>query len=859
MSIVTEKMFANLRPDLAPPRDAAGGVIISPLLDSKEAVFGEHIYVLVDQWEASPAAVDRKTLEDAKAKLLSWKTSHPGALSHPPTIDAINQLVLRIDTLLGAAPIIIESESVQPQNVFERWLVQEKFPREMLRGTTEAEMRERWELKRSYFITRVIIKMLQDGSFDVRKLVPIGGDKVIIQNTATSGDMQAHETSYAVLAESAGAAIADIQESKIATEVAEKMKYDIALIDTVTSGYNTYFEANQSDTTIASAYSIAKEGGLQSTFSAWGFDTLDALPALIVNEQTLELDTEKLSKRLLMAAREIIKRGRRTRINNGVTKLDKSILWWQPAHKIQDRNFFAHAILNGTSMWKKLRGCPGTTQVTKPIFPIIAAGDGESTEINFEQLAIDLSRNPASGKRDTIGSFSALFMNHFMAWANLEDAAQDNRPNSESPQGRPIGQNIFSRFLYFAEYMMKVVKEGRTGPTNTWGVGTIRKMLNGMLDSICFDGESLTERIVDNRTVAWINKKATATSPAVKGVVEKQLLPASFDTNWKVAVQRTALVFSTLANGFKEGGLQKIASFKLAEGQVTLNSNVIEALVTFFRLISEYRTFTEASPALAINRTELTKLGENVEDHLSGDFAEIRILGRDGQPLLSEPFYTRMPDFHDVTPAELTTWLQHPDSEEAAGWEMRWRNGQGEGWEQRPPNRNGLKRNVMKIVLDVDAGLLSQNRASLNPTQQREYDRALFCRQRNSPRALIERYLVSHYLTIIVRKTLEATTFKKEDWMGFFMLFSSKYKESYEHGGERGPWKKLLHEIGETTGIELLKTESPDIFGPWIFTPRQLYMILNDEVMGVKINYEEALAETKKFGEILGKLATGKR
>lgn len=278
-------------------------------------------------------------------------------------------------------------------------------------------------------------------------------------------------------------------------------------------------------------------------------------------------------------------------------------------------------------------------------------------------------------------------MHDFLAWANFENAVQDNWPSDKSRQGRPVGATFDSRMIHVPGYIGKVMDNptDKEGPVKPQLIGTVRQMMNGVLDNFCYQGRTLTERIIDSRTTGWLDK------PGRQGVVDQRFIPDEANRNWMVAIQRSAQVMETLQKGFNEGRFQNVAQFKLEEGKTIINSKMIDALVTFHRLATEYRTFTEAGPALAIKKsaleeealrdhaTELAAIADPVQknqrteaikaeamlDHLSSDFNVIEIRDRQGNVI--DSVSSRFFQFYDANIQELGMWLQDPDDTKKIG------------------------------------------------------------------------------------------------------------------------------------------------------------------------------------------------
>jgi len=851
-------------PLYAPPMDK-GGVIIGTPLDNESAFGGEHIYVLVDQWEADPAKADMNAMQRALDKLKSWKTSHPGVVTNPRAITAINQLIPRIEAIITAKPPEAAEKIVGGRNAFEKWLVGEGFPVGKLEPNdpTDKDSCEKcWQLKRSFLLTKAVYEQVEvDGNFRSRKMATIGNKEFLVEGSNDKVQLQQ-------LAAGMGATILG-REGEIAREIAEKAVYDFALLDTVAGFYNEYFAANQSTTSIIDMFSIAKSGEKQLSFLNWAFSALDDMPPLLRNIKNvdeidrsghktyLEPDPVPLSTKLLLATREIVVRGRRVKTDptTGAKVLDKSNVSWEINVNLLDEKDvegMQYAVIREgkTLKPKQLRANPssGNTDenTNEGIYPFVAFSAAGQVERNFDKLALDLSVDPASGKVDLSGRFCALFAQSLLSAFNFEDAQQDCWPKKypkEEKQGRPVGQNYFSRFLHAAEYMWKVFENpaDRSGPVCKFLIGTVRKMLNGIFDNVSYKGQSLIERIIDPNTKAWVDK------PGQQGVLDPEFLPPEINRNWMVAVQRTTQVFETFMKGFKEGAISKIAEFKLAEGKVTVNQAIIEALVTYYRLVTEYRTFTEAGPALAMNKTKMSELypGSDVEnDHLDGSFAKIELRDRNGR-VIGKPMYSRFFSFYEANIQELAAWLQHPDSEDKLGIEIF----KGGGWEQekdpsRPTitrkNLAGKERNLAYLILDVDS------------TDPRDDIRIKFIEEKNTIKHLMTRYLLSHFLYIIVRQTIEAHILDKEDYMGILSFFSASYKHSYENGGERGPWLKMVNQIGKISGLDVLKTERIDITGPNMLTPRQAYQMLHS--WGVDVKFEEVVKRFDSFAADISKL-----
>lgn len=91
--------FELPEPLYAPPMDKGGTTIQSGFLDRKE-IQGEHIYVIVDQWEADPSTRNQAQMEELLKKMGMWGKSDPRALNDPGTLDAMTQLSTRVTKML---------------------------------------------------------------------------------------------------------------------------------------------------------------------------------------------------------------------------------------------------------------------------------------------------------------------------------------------------------------------------------------------------------------------------------------------------------------------------------------------------------------------------------------------------------------------------------------------------------------------------------------------------------------------------------------------------------------------------------------------------------------------------------------
>jgi len=713
----------------------------------------------------------------------------------------------------------VSPETVGPRNDFEALLIAYGFPERSLADHSEAG----WELRRSYYWTLLAHQaVVVGGSFTGRKLVPIAEMQFLLRN---------QEVKVMSLASAADQNIPNAAERDVATRVKDKLVLDVALYETVVTGHNKYLTAGLSGLdALADNFNIGKLSE-QPTWLNWLWEQLDVFPTLCVDRGTTERDNIPTAEKILKASKKIVLNGRRKKADGN---LETDPFIWQA--QIPDVHFNIVSWKDAAgdhSRPRKLRGNPADS--SGAIYPYINQQHSELVRRRFNSLAVDSSYKLQNGEADLIGQFVALFSEHLLKFLNLEDAVEDCWPSPKSPQGRPIGANFMSRVIHPPEYNSKLVldPDDQEGVQNRHLVGTVKTLARGLLDNINWKGKTATQHLVDPGTVQWVDDSAHGKP----GVINREFFPAELNRNWATMVHRGVLIYQALTEGLR-AKFHDIAQFKIEEGKVIVNAKAVETMLSFFRLATEYHTFTEASPALAIrgpgledipaNKTSREAESRELEEQLSSDYYIFEIRNRDNV-VISKDFrlVTRFFSNYEASMQDFLQWIQYGD-------EVRREGLLDKGTTLLPVNKYGVQRKVYWIKLNVK----NPNDVIINNDKEvSEQEEAMEFAKNNSPKKLIARYIVSHFFTIIARHQKESRTLAKQDYMAILSLLSAQYRESYEQGGQRGPAIQLWAKLGKMMNVRALQVEPLDIIGPDLFTINQAYQLL--AAMGVEVTLEE--------------------
>lgn len=871
MSIVNEKMFASLRPDLAPPTDASGGVIISPLLDSKEAVFGEHIYVLVDQWEASPATVERKTLEDAKTKLLSWKTSHPSALTHPPTIDAINQLIVRIDAMLVTPPPVRPMEvGVTPEvlskakNQFEEFLLSKGFPEDSIDKYDPNTLK----FKRSFALTIVLQPIRGNDWPNMLSPTP--------KSVTYSSERFPDKLDAVQLAEKASENLnPGIEKQAVEKELGKigegGLRTDILLIDEIFDIFKMMKEstgrgnAQQSPEEMMKVYSKLRTLNMldKTRIAAWG-----AMPPLL-KEDMRTPEALSLGELFFSTFQEILIQGREWEADPAVPNWKRSKKKGVTV-KVPDpkkRNKRAYADSSGTPLQVLVESVspPAIREQDRSLFPESdAGGAGDVKAKAIDRLRFVVTKAVESGTSATFSAYRGRGTKDCLDDFAGERAINPNRKFSlsaevatilgyqfavilgesdfqDSVKDRPVGKNIAARLYQAFLYAQKTnTEEATDSKTNLYICGRILTYLRTFLKFAAMsDGRTLEQAILAKNSWGEIAQLSST-------------WPDSMTQRWCDHILQGYGEYIRGESGLASGEIFKLAEINFGEGRVVINQKILKDLLDALRFSWEYYMVRDQYPSAVVeNWPEREKKFTQqpggarrlmVSDPIdptahppSEEFSLITIAKSDGTIVYESngnPCITRMPTTMLVSPMRLGSWILAPDTIKNTG---------GEGYKGKGYNPDNTQI-VVHDVLDASGVRTGQQYKEIVVTLKQGVDAA-----KNTPALLSRRLLTEYVLSLISMPGDTMAKLDKKDIIPLGIFFSKEMRDRYLRGEYAGFSIQLKTEVansvehvfGESAKIiaEFLQREDPGIYGLDLFSQDQYFELLSR--MGYKISAED--------------------
>jgi len=761
-----------------------------------------------------------------------------------------------------------KEDFLTPRNSFERYLVENlQFPRERLRGKTEKEIIENWQLKRSFLITNMISSAVQAGSFELRQLGAVN------QNIEMNGKVLS-------VMNLTGGALASLPDSErtIAESVVGEIRGDIELLDGLKTWSEEYKEAKSSFESAMSYFTTGRTKAFQSMIKG-----LDNLPKLAiwdsVKKEVVE-DERTFSQRILEASRQILRKGRRHITDKeGRVFLDRSVVEW--TSKVQPQHNEDWMYEPGTHHESKIiTSVPGNP--VPGLYPNDPGANTTLIEKNVDVIVKESQSDKLNAALpphlDSIfGKAAFEYADAFLKY-NFEDAVQDNLFTSDTSSPKVLGVNLFSTLLHVQEYVNKLfankgknpaLQGGKSPWTNQHLTGFIKKPFTGMLDLLSHGNRTAVEWIMDPTTTKW---RSNGTE---KGVFPEEISKDFTDT-WLVSISRGLTLMSKLASVEGKGKLsfRDLILFKFGEGFFK-GRGMYGEFEQFISVLSRYHCDAEISIKMMVNQDKLglkDETGQNLEyrtkllAELPKDVVVVNFMDEKGNPLWileQDGVYKQVPagtpgarnvtgqrnslsllfENYQVTKEELGQFFSGKQTNEhpivSSEWNLVDKNQNVILQDELTKNPDNYTVKFAQLTYRLNTNAMTQN------DLKQLYEKELW-------QDVVKKYVSATAFGAICRNNMEQNM-PPEDVDGFSCLVSPEFKERADHGELEGPYGELKYKLAEAAKLEGLKREPGEITPHDLFYYNQVFLV--QRLMGIKVSIGELAHEGAKI--VAGKSGKG--
>lgn len=809
-----------------------------------------------------------ETLQNIIADLLKKEADKAAALK----VKAATPLAPATPDRSGAGKGKEFEKTFDPRNEFELYLVQRNFPREQLVGKTEKEIREFWELKRGFFLSQLIQTAVFKGNFANRKVEDVNellsvGNKMI----------KAME-----LAGNAAANLNPIEEN-IVREISGKLIGDMFLLSGMTELYSEYFKVR------GTSLEKIKEFFASSMGKDFGqvIKGLDGLPPMVVLDPRtgkLVVDEVSFGQRILGASREILTRGRPTKVNvKGETYLDRqSKIFWKT-----NANFIEVPWLSERGDHHELKTFSTIpTKAGSGVYPN-DTGFGDQPAILRNAKEIATNQRPRKfdgllpvGSESVFGEASFLYANQFLTAWNFEDAVQDNWLSHDKSGTNVHGLNKISQMLHNQEYLNKLfsgstdiaaLKAGAS-MMNPYTLGFIKRAFTGSLDLLSHHNRTAAEWIMDPKTTRWMS------SGAEKGVFDNNIPDDFTNLFFTQAYRGTDMMNAMIDKGIS---FRKLVEFQLGEGYFpgTGQYDKIQALI---RLVGYYHNDGDISVALMADQSKMNlklgpkekfETGQNIENRkvllkeLPLDVRVVDFLDEQGRPLHllkdkngkitavppgtpgavnvsgQRNSLTMLFDHYEVQKEELVRWFSSNISGKTPILDSRWQVVNSDlnvlPTDDVVKNPGNYPSRFLKLNIYFDTKMMrDQDLVSM-------YNKELW-------QDTIKKYTSAHVLAAIAKNNQETKQMKSEDLIGLCCMLSAEFKDRVDKGYAQGKLAEIEHKLGQALKIRGLVREPGTIVPNDIFSFDQTFLF--QHLIGYRLTLEETMHELSHlFSKTAGK------
>lgn len=275
------------------------------------------------------------------------------------------------------------------------------------------------------------------------------------------------------------------------------------------------------------------------------------------------------------------------------------------------------------------------------LFPLSAEKRPGSSDIQmdrYNQVKNGLASGGGTSGLDTEGANFATAWGLALADITLEGAMGDSQYQKEksdtdkTPVSYTLGGRVVDRVMNPLGYGYKGFAENNSGELNTFNkgqLGLIYQYAFSFFDYFGYGGKTLAQHIIDCETFEEFKH------------IKWEVLSGQATKAWTDHVSMGVRIARTFENGFKNGDLQKLSTFDLAKGELTVNEGLMQELGDLVDKFCRYHIEADCAPenvnaVLAKGMKDDSFELDDTAENPTGQFVIYRIVTEDQYPQRNE-------------------------------------------------------------------------------------------------------------------------------------------------------------------------------------------------------------------------------